>query len=120
MNNQPTISAFDTLVNELSDIARAMQERNDFAKSFAASQEHGATHLGKLKAFAKSLTNSLSQAKRDAAKAKQNAAKAKRERAESLLKNAHAALASGTLNPYRTDLLKQRVAELERSMKGQK
>ena len=113
-------SAFESLVDQLNDIYCAMQERNDFAKSFAASQGHGATHLGKLKAFAKSLTSSLSNAKRDAAKAKQDVAKAKRERAETLLKKALAALASGTLNPYRTDLLKQRIHQLENTMKGKK
>lgn len=120
MGNKPTISAFDTLVNELCDIARAMQERNDFSKSFAASQEHGATHLGKLKAFAKSLTSSLSQAKRVAAKAKQDAAKAKRERAVALLEKARVALASGNLSPYHQDLLKQRIHQLESTMKGKK
>lgn len=120
MNNQPTISAFDTLVNELCDIARAMQERNSLTKSFATSQEHGANHLGKLKSFAKSLTGSLSKAKRDAARAKHDVAKARREQAEALLEKARTALASGKLSPYHQDLLKQRIHQLESTMKGQK
>lgn len=105
-------SAFDTLVDELCSIATEMNERNDFKKSFADSQALGKNHLTKLQAMKNSLTGTLCQRKLDAAKAEH-------ERSEALLEKAKGTLASGTLDPYRTDLLKQHIHELERSLKGE-
>ena len=113
MHDSNHISAFDALVTELHSIESQMQERKTMAKSFAASQAFGARQLAKLKDLAKSFGGAAHKAKKDAANQR-------RERVEALLKSANAALGSGKLDPYRKDILKQKIAELERRMKDGK
>lgn len=107
------ISAFDALVTELHSIENQMQERSSLAKSLANYQAFGAKQLAKLKDLAKSFGAAAHKAKLDAAHER-------RERAEALLKSANTALNSGKLDPYRKDILKQKIAELERRMKDGK
>lgn len=98
------------------DIEKKQEMRKAMAESrttWAESQSSGLKNLQKVKNLGARFAASLR-------KAKSEVKKSNRERAEALLQKAHAALASGTLDAYRTDLLKQRISELERAMKGKK
>ena len=108
------MSAFDALIDAFANLeAKRQHSEAKFVKSVRASQDLGAKFVQGMKNFTKSFAAASSKIKRDKEKL-QN------ERADTLLKSAEAMLASGKLNAYRTDLLKQKVAELKRKQKAKK
>lgn len=110
------MSSFNALIQELTEalqLKAEIEKEQSLRKALADSHESGANNLSKVKKLGARFAASLR-------KVKDESKKSNRERAEALLKSAHAALASGTLDPYRTDLLKQKIQGLERAMKGMK
>lgn len=109
-------SSFNLLIKEITEALQLkadMEKERCLTKALADSHASGVNNLNKVKKLGSTFAASLR-------KSKSEALKSNRERAESLLKDAHAALASGTLDPYRTDLLKQKIKVLERAMAGVK
>lgn len=107
------MSAFDALIDALENSRAKTQAQARLAKAVRDSQDLGAKFAKRVAGLTKSLASASNKLKRDKEKL-QN------ERADTLLKSAEAMLASGKLNAYRTDLLKQKVAELKRKQKAKK
>ncbi len=107
------MSAFDALLDALANSSARTQSQAWLAKAARDSQDLGAKFAKRLACLTKSLATAGNKLKSDKAQLQG-------ERAEAVLKSADAMLASGKLDAYRTDLLKQKVAELKRKQKAKK